>query len=467
MSLTAKFVADFTNFYDACAKAEVHLLTFQSSATSVEKALNRMVTSFSGEQIIRQATLAAEAVERLGGASKLTADEQTRVNAIMTQAISKMQAVGVDVPQKFRDLASATSSWGNALSFVESSLGKIGIVLSAGAVLNFAANAVEATSRLVDLSKATGITYDGLQRLQFVGQGFGVDLETIARGVEQFSAKLATGDASATKAVGMLGLSVKDLLAAGPEEAFLRFADAAGRVEDPMLKTGVATDALGGRIAKTLLPALADLRKALADVPKTAIIDDKNVESVKAFDDGWKHLVTTVKAWTADAIGTIAQLRQQRVAWDDTTQSVKFYSEALDQVSVKGHDVVLPKDITAAELFANRLTQLKAGFQALTPAQQESALEWRKLGATIQEIVGVFNNQLSEGAIKTFFEDFDKQTANALEEWSNYNEELRREDTQTFELAQGPYEAVARRAEQAAAAHQCQRPRRTRRAGAD
>jgi hypothetical protein len=118
MPISAKFAADFEDFYAAVQKSEVALRSFQSGAGTVEKSLNKMADSFSGRSIIQQATLAAKAIEDIGGVTKLTAAEQDRANKIVDQAVQKFEALGQTAPagilalrDSLQGASEATGGW--------------------------------------------------------------------------------------------------------------------------------------------------------------------------------------------------------------------------------------------------------------------------------------------------------------------------------------------------------------------
>src|SRR5258708_2928632 len=105
MAITGRFAADFQDFYAAVQQADAKLADFQSGASQVERQLNRVADALSGRQLIQDATLAAKAVEALGGVSKLTEAELQRVAAQASLAVDKLRAMGVDVPPKIQNLA--------------------------------------------------------------------------------------------------------------------------------------------------------------------------------------------------------------------------------------------------------------------------------------------------------------------------------------------------------------------------
>jgi hypothetical protein len=78
MALSGTFLADFSSFYDAVEKADVSLKGMETGAGNVEKAMNRVADSFSGRKIVQDATIAVEAIERIGGVTKLTEAETLR-----------------------------------------------------------------------------------------------------------------------------------------------------------------------------------------------------------------------------------------------------------------------------------------------------------------------------------------------------------------------------------------------------
>jgi hypothetical protein len=400
MPITGRFDADFASFYEACTKAEVHLKSFEDGAGKVETSLNRMVDNFSGRKVISEAILMTEAVDRIGGVSKLTQAELQKVGAVASEAVHKLDALGSTVPANMRKLADTAQGAGHEVG----QLAELGQKFVAAFALEkviektfeWVADVIFATAELEKLERSTGINTDSIQRLGYIGKEFGVDLETMTRGVEQFSDKLAHGDANATRAVEMLGLSVKGLIAAGPEEAFLQFAEAAGRVEDPMLKAALASDGFGGKLGKTLLPMLAELRQKMNDVPADAIISKENIKAAAEFDTGLQQLTTRLKSWTATTLGYLVTYN----AWLERQGAAPAVLDA--QAAAVGRvAAALPTVITAEELLTNRLIRLREdGMMPLSAAQQAEIVELESYGVAQKEIATLLHT--SEIAVKLF-----------------------------------------------------------------
>jgi hypothetical protein len=73
-------------------------------------AVQRQVDRFSGDKLIAEAIAMAKAVEQVGGATRLTANEQKQANAVVTEAIAKYAALGHTAPKALTDLATATQA---------------------------------------------------------------------------------------------------------------------------------------------------------------------------------------------------------------------------------------------------------------------------------------------------------------------------------------------------------------------
>lgn len=121
--ITGHFGADFTAFNTAVEQAEVKLRGFETDATTVEKRLNALGNAYSGQKTIQEATLLTKAIQDLGGATKLTASEQVKVNATLTEAIEKYSVLGQQAPQAMRDLAAATAQSDEAMGKYVVSMG--------------------------------------------------------------------------------------------------------------------------------------------------------------------------------------------------------------------------------------------------------------------------------------------------------------------------------------------------------
>ncbi len=94
----------------------------EATRASAEK----MARALGGENLIRAANNYVAAVNQVGGANKLTAAEQERVNTVLQKAIDKYTALGKTAPSAMLALADATKKTESAFSGFSTGLGKIG-----------------------------------------------------------------------------------------------------------------------------------------------------------------------------------------------------------------------------------------------------------------------------------------------------------------------------------------------------
>jgi len=253
--------------------------------------MQKLASSFQGDRIIQAAHNAAAAVERIGGASKLTEAEQERVNATVQRALDKYAALGREAPKALRDLAEQTKQAEEKTSFLATAAGRLMAAFSVAALANVATKVIDLTGRLTDLAGKTGINTDGLQVMNYTLGQSGVSLDQAARAAVEMGKRLAGGDGAVADALGKLNLNLDQLVAAGPERAFYAIGEAIAGVPDPMQRAALATE-LFGRTGADLLPAFATNMQAVAEQARAsgAIIGADLVQAGDAAGDSLSRL---------------------------------------------------------------------------------------------------------------------------------------------------------------------------------
>jgi hypothetical protein len=96
---------DFTKL--GLSAQQVGSVIVNSMARSLT-AVDNLAKGFSGAGIAKSADEYAAAIGRIGGAERLTASEQAKVNTVVTEAIAKYRALGQEAPAHLLKLADAT-----------------------------------------------------------------------------------------------------------------------------------------------------------------------------------------------------------------------------------------------------------------------------------------------------------------------------------------------------------------------
>ncbi len=334
---------------------------------------------------------------------RLYTDLDTTGNA-SNAAADKFRGMFSTVKQGSDVSVPAVAKFGGAMQGALSTVELFTGTLTAAAAIKFADSLISDASHLKNLSAATGVTTDDLQRLTYVGAEFGLGVDEWSHGVEQLSARLAGGDKSASRAVSDLGLNIDKLIQAGPKEAFLQVAEAAGRVEDPMLKGSYALDLFGGKLAKVLLPALGELRTKLDAVPKESIVDQKTIDKADEFDNKVHHLIQTLKAYADLALfgpnpptagGRAFMLTGQKPGGGDWESSAGLISKDAPK---NNQELITNKQIL--DNWIKGIRDGKAAVDELTASQRSMITEADKAGRSETEIAQ--HLKISEDAVHRY-----------------------------------------------------------------
>ncbi len=395
--ISATFSADFSGFNAAIEKADVKLRGLDSNAKNVERTLDRMSDSFSGRKIIQDATLAANAVEKIGGLSKLTEQELGRLNATLTEAMAKYKALGVEAPKAMQDIATATSKlvtdskavaaqvgaavkpveqlgdasktagtasqlFGKAVSFAGAA---VGTYFTGRAILSAISNTTEWASHIEDVSQKLGMTAEATQRYDAAARQSGTSIDAIGNAMGILSQKLVEGGTGVVPALDRLGLSLETLRASSPEQAFKTLGVAIGSMSDKTLQLATARELLG-RSGTDLIPLFTDLDDAMRN---TTVATDEQIKAVDELGDQWDKLVTAGKALIAAGISLAGSTRDganwftrfAQTAVDIAAAQVKAQEEMkrtgreFDNLGIKTRELTLKylDQIAAYRLLAN------------------------------------------------------------------------------------------------------------------
>lgn len=406
---------------DNTAELAANLKSGLDQIEAMKSSADRLTTSLGGDGLFKAANNLVAAISQLGDTTKLTDAEQQKASATLDAAIDKYHAMGLTVPTDVQRVADSLSNVSDVSLKSIPIIGQLIAAFSAERIAAFVQSAIDSAAALDVLSRSTGVSTEGLQQLGYVGQGVGLDIDQLSRGVEQFSTKLASGDGNAVKAVQMLGLSATDLVSAGPLQAFLQFTAAAATVADPMQKNALYADAFGGKLGK-LLSSLGDVSSAMKSVPSDAIISQANIDQAAAFDTGLAHLETTAKAWTVSALGWLDSGSEMSTAFLNLvasfatgtptfnlfTQSLKDNKAAVD--AKVGSDIVL---LSNSQLWQNQIDALTAKQANLTNVDMDQIAAESALGVSNKDLAGHYG--LTETAVASLL-DAHKKYEEALVE---------------------------------------------------
>jgi hypothetical protein len=431
---TAKFEADFSSFLAAIDKAQFKMQDMSAGADKVQKRLDAMTDTFSGRQVIQDASLMTIAIEKLGGVSKLTADELAKVGAQANAAVEKMHALGYEVPAGLQDLADATkknveatTEWGGAIGTLQGMLGAIGISATIGGVINLTREIAKSADEIQKFADRTQTTAENVQNFQAVSEQTGVPLQRMITAIQGVQERLGEGDQSLIGSLEKYGIAVDTLKGKNAWQMYEQIAEAIAKIEDP-LKRAAAADEIFLR-GKDLLPSFtADIEQLGASTTKMAN------ESVAAWDragDNSTKWITSIKNSLANFIyeGTIsvqqrwldtlnAGLKQIKPLADSAADGAKGVALSMDEADRVGKSLTktVNDQIKASEAAEKQNQKLEAAYGELAAAGDGWKGTLDKIdGSTVESIAYYRDAGVSVSALKTIYSDLGDTAFAAIE----------------------------------------------------
>lgn len=301
---------------------------------ATKTAADKMAKALGGENLIRAAHNYVAAVQQVGGANKLTAEWQAKVNATVTRALEQYKAMGKEAPKAMIDLANATKSVEKPTAGLMSSLtGLTGRAVALGsAVGSFFGNlAADGIRKIV--GGLADVAANGIKLAPTVGA-----FNALTRAVGETGQAMLTSGRTATK--GLIG--DLDLMAAANKGLLLGL-PITSQSFGLLAQTAVV---LGKAMGQGPVKSFDDLITALGR--SSPLILDNLGLSVKVGEANDKY---------AKSVGKTAEQLTQ------AEQKLAFYNSAMDAAKRKVEEVG-GLNLTLAD----RVQQAKVAFTNFTDA---------------------------------------------------------------------------------------------------
>jgi len=209
---------------------------------------------------------AEKARKGLGDSTKATGDNAKQIQALGNQVRSASEAIAAvgkgdlsKLPGLVQSFASSLSTASGEAGTLASSLGPMAIGVGAvvgaaagltavsGLMFNLAKEGSDLGGKMLDLSTNTGIAADSLAVYKIAAEQSASSVEAVANGISIFEKRIqesASGSKELSKVFRALGVDAKQA-ALDPQTAFEGLAEKIASIEDPLLRTKVATEIFG------------------------------------------------------------------------------------------------------------------------------------------------------------------------------------------------------------------------------
>lgn len=182
-------------------------------------------------------------------------------------------------------------------------LGAVGVVGALGAMTK---NLISTGVELTTLRDKTGISLEGLQKLQFQADQTNVGFNSVADSVVRLGRRLAAGLPEATKALAKLGLEVEDVLELDPAKQFDLIVAEIAKLPNEAQQSAAAMGIFGDA-GLQILPLVRSDVEALAQEFEDlgGAISDDVLESGRRLDDSWTSLKRSAGLLSAEIAGPL------------------------------------------------------------------------------------------------------------------------------------------------------------------
>jgi hypothetical protein len=295
-----------------------NLLEGVNQIETTSTAMRQMATAYDGSRAISQAGAVMAAIQAVGGVTHLTADEQTKSNAVLDAAIQKYAALGQTAPQGMQALADATKQVpapmheaSDAATALLGTLGSLaaaaGFAFSIGAAVEFLHTITEEAHSLQVLSLQTQINVEDLQVLAGATREYGLDATQLGHAIFQLSQRIAGGDASVVTGLALMGLSLDDVKNKHGEELFLLVENAAGKLHGTIRDTAMA-DLYGAKLGSSLGALSTGIGEAM-DKAKAldTVMSKEAVQAAAEYANAIDRASHNLHALATELIGPVAQ----------------------------------------------------------------------------------------------------------------------------------------------------------------
>jgi len=280
---------------------------------AIEQTTAKMVAfgnSYSGARTVQNAHDVQKAIELVGGATALTAKEQASANRILEEGIAKYKALGRDVPPGMQKIADETRKVDTTSSGLTTTVKQLAAnfaaMFTARAAFNFVKGTVAEASALKDLAQQTHINVEELQILAGAMSEFGVDADTLGKGLFTLSRKISKGDDSVSDALKQMGMELTDVKGLNGEELFSAIMRGLSGLQGG-LRDETASELFGSRLGMAMAGASEDIEGTIATWREhNTVLTKETVDALDETDEAYKRVEKSARSYLGNVLGKAA-----------------------------------------------------------------------------------------------------------------------------------------------------------------
>lgn len=236
-------------------------------------------------------------------ASKFTVSTVFAAIDNMSTPLQKMnlgvERLGEGVTKAKKKISESMGATGAIMGGVAAAATSMAIAAGA-AMYKLAVDVSTAGDEIAKTARYLGMTSDSLQEFRYMGELSGVAISEMDNALMKLTVNLGKGTKEVDDSLSLMGLTVEQLKAAGPDEVMNLLADGMQRVKDPTDRARIAV-ALFGRSGVKMVNVLSSGRDGMAQMAQEAhslgyVMDSELLTASEQLNDDILRMKTTFKA---------------------------------------------------------------------------------------------------------------------------------------------------------------------------
>lgn len=232
-------------------------------------------------------------------------------------SLSKTEKNAEGLAKRFGGMIKTAAKWGAAI---------VGAATAAATAAFAATNRItQGFDTIAKHSAKLGISTDAYQEMSYWASQNGISIQSMERAVGRLNQRIglaATGNKKYADALESLGINLNDVRngALSTEEVMVQVLQSLSQLENEQLKSAMAANLFGTRLARDLMPALQDSSMTIEEAREAAerlglVIDEETIKAGVRFQDNLTDVKASLSAVGQNVMGQLIPVFNTLMEW--------------------------------------------------------------------------------------------------------------------------------------------------------
>ena len=232
-------------------------------------------------------------------------------------SLSKTEKNAEGLAKRFGGMIKTAAKWGAAI---------VGAATAAATAAFAATNRItQGFDQIAKHSAKLGISTDAYQEMSYWASQNGISIQSMERAVGRLNQRIglaATGNKKYADALESLGINLNDVRdgTLSTEEVMVQVLQSLSQLENEQLKSAMAANLFGTRLARDLMPALQDSSMTIEEAREAAerlglVIDEETIKAGVRFQDNLTDVKAALSSVSQNVMGQLIPIFNTLMEW--------------------------------------------------------------------------------------------------------------------------------------------------------